>query len=107
MYIDSTNRGLNLRFVEKYEICEINSYKICLFLSVEDNDFHFYRQNRDGSWSHKLGNTNVTNLDASNNLIYDPNLCDRNYLNKSGSNYNYFVGYFSIRPLNIFWGNEL
>ena len=29
------------------------------------NTFHFYRQNKDGTWSHKPGVLPVTNKDAS------------------------------------------
>ena len=32
--------------------------------------FHFYRQNRDGTWSHKPGTMKVTDVDADNNKIY-------------------------------------
>lgn len=43
------------------------------------NDFHFYRQDSDGSWSHKLGGGDVTNKDASGNTIHDPSVADRKY----------------------------
>ena len=32
-------------------------------------DFHFYRMNRDGLWSHKPGGMPVTNVDNSDKLI--------------------------------------
>lgn len=34
---------------------EENAYKIAITYSKADNDFHFIRQNADGSWSHKPG----------------------------------------------------
>jgi hypothetical protein len=40
-------------------------------------DFHFYRMNRDGLWSHKPGGMPVTNVDNSNKLIPDPRAADR------------------------------
>lgn len=40
-------------------------------------DFHFYRMNRDGLWSHKPGGMPVTNVDNSNKLIPDPRTADR------------------------------
>ena len=40
-------------------------------------DFHWYRHDRDGRWSHKPGGTEATNLDNSGNLITDPQLADR------------------------------
>jgi hypothetical protein len=40
-------------------------------------DFHWYRKDRDGRWSHKPGGTPATNLDNSGNLILDPRTADR------------------------------
>lgn len=40
-------------------------------------DFHFYRMNRDGMWSHKPGGMPVTNVDNSNRTIADPRTADR------------------------------
>ena len=40
-----------------------NGYKIAFYLSF--NDFHFLRQNSDGSWSHKVGYLNrIDKLDT-------------------------------------------
>ncbi len=35
-------------------------------------DFHFVRQNSDGSWTHKPGVTEVRNTDYKGNVIEDP-----------------------------------
>jgi hypothetical protein len=40
-------------------------------------DFHWYRKDRDGRWSHKPGGTPATNLDNSGNIITDPRTADR------------------------------
>ena len=40
-------------------------------------DFHWYRKDRDGRWSHKPGGTPATNLDGSGNIITDPRTADR------------------------------
>ena len=50
-----------------------------------DEDYHWYREDDDGTWSHKRGLGPCTNLDASDNPITDPSQCDRNY----GKNNNY------------------
>ena len=42
-------------------------------------DYHFYRQDSNGYWSHKPGSTEVTNLDASNKIIRNPEIANRNY----------------------------
>lgn len=40
-------------------------------------DFHWYRQDKSGTWSHKAGSTEVTNKDNADNYIADPRACDR------------------------------
>jgi hypothetical protein len=45
--------------------------------SEEYNDYHWYRLDRNGRWSHKPGHTAATNLDSSGNLITDPRTADR------------------------------
>ncbi len=40
-------------------------------------DFHWYRLDRNGRWSHKPGGTQATNLDNSGNIITDPRTADR------------------------------
>jgi hypothetical protein len=52
-------------------------------------DYHWYRQDRDGTWSHKPGGGPATNLDNSNNVITDPATADR-------GNYTSFCGCFCV-----------
>ena len=40
-------------------------------------DFHWYRKDRNGLWSHKPGGTPVRNVDNSNHLIPDPRTANR------------------------------
>lgn len=40
-------------------------------------DYHWYRQDTVGCWSHKPGSTSVRNLDNGGAQISDPQLCDR------------------------------
>ena len=42
-----------------------------------DVDYHWYRQDRNGCWSHKPGGTEARNYDNSGNAISDPRTCDR------------------------------
>lgn len=92
---------LNFSFVEisKYTKCAPGTYKVAL---VIDNgiDYHWYRQNTDGTWSHKLAWLPVTNLDASDNIIYDPETCDKDYSNIGGGNYNDGIKFFQVTPIN-------
>ena len=111
----------DLRFIgndsiSKNDICPDGTYKVALVLDLTDDpsisnvktvgaqtiespdyDFHWYRQNEDGTWSHKPGLGPVTNLDASGNLIYDPQICDRSYNN---IDYSIFVGYYYVYPIS-------
>ena len=71
-----------------------NEYKIALVIA--SNDYHWYRQDSSGYWSHKPGLTDITNKDASGNLITDPRTCDRDY---SYADYSTWGGYYIIsRP---------
>ncbi|MES2443611.1 MAG: hypothetical protein V4574_12340 [Pseudomonadota bacterium] len=40
-------------------------------------DFHWYRQDKNGCWSHKPGSTPARNTDNSGNTISDPKTCNR------------------------------
>lgn len=40
-------------------------------------DFHWYRRDREGRWSHKPGRTAARDTDNSGNTITDPRLADR------------------------------
>ncbi len=42
-----------------------------------NRDYHWYRQDRNGCWSHKPGQTNARNTDNSGRRIVDPRRCDR------------------------------
>ena len=97
-------------------------YKIALFIDPDkkrkntndhDQDYHFYRQDCLGTWSHKPGTNDATNEDASGNAIINPENADRNYERKCRGeggedceeehHYNKFCGYFSV-PKNSVHG---
>ncbi len=62
--------------------CGKGFYKIMLVRSPApgNEDFHFYRQDRDGTWSHKQGwGYAPTKLDANGKVILDPRTANRNY----------------------------
>lgn len=42
-------------------------------------DYHFYRQEKDGSWTHKRGKTYVYDTDADGNKIKEPFKSNMNY----------------------------
>ena len=62
--------------------CKKGTYKIMLFVAPdpEHNDFHFFRQDKDGTWSHKQGwGYGPSKLDASGKIIFNPRTSDLNY----------------------------
>ena len=76
--------------------CKKGYYKV--FLAVDndtskDTDYHFYRQDSNGTWSHKPGRTNVTNVDANGDIIINPTLASRKY---DYYNYSLDCGYFCM-----------
>lgn len=79
--------------------CPKNYYKGSMVVDT-DHTFHFYRQNADGTWSHKPGTLPVTNKDANGKSIYIPHFANRDYsegrTNDNEINYNDFCGYYCI-----------
>ena len=57
--------------------CPNGKTKIFLALDTSpDSDYHFLRQDDDGTWSHKPGHGCVTNCDFDGKPIYDPRDAD-------------------------------
>ncbi len=66
------------------------------------NDYHWYRQDEDGSWSHKPGRSEVRNIDSNNNPISNPETAARRTEWMKGSqkhalDYDIFCGYFYVK----------
>lgn len=66
--------------------CPTCTHKVYLVIAPEV-DYHWYRQDSNGKWSHKRGTTPAQNVDASGAPIPDPKRADSNY----GGRYNYSV----------------
>lgn len=58
-------------------------------------DYHWYRRDEDGTWSHKPGTDNICYVDGSGNIIFDPKTCNRA---TSTNNYSDFIGYYVVTP---------
>ena len=94
----------DIREIKLNSQIECNRYKIALVLSnnSKDFDYHFYRQDLNGDWSHKAGDNPISNIDASGNKITDPKIANRNYnktddVDDDNNDYNIFCGYYSVR----------
>jgi hypothetical protein len=74
--------------------CPKGQRKIAV-VADEQEDYHFYRQDADGYWSHKPGATEVIRRDATDRPIYDPQLASRRYP-RSGIDYDQFCSFLCI-----------
>lgn len=90
-----------------HERCPQGSSKIAL-VSHKGEDYHFYRQDADGMWSHKDGSNKVKNFDALKRRIFNPEFAARDYRH-AGSDLNYsdFCGFYCVprdRPIQLAQG---
>ena len=70
-------------YTEKFDNkCLPGFYKVFLALDV-GNDYHWWRQDNNKLWSHKPGSTKISNIDGSDNVIYDPLKSNRNFTNRN------------------------
>ena len=76
--------------------CPKGSFKVALVINPDPlgNDFHWYRQDSNGNWSHKPGGTDATNKDNKGNPITDPRTADR-------GGYTNFCGCFCVDPTAV------
>jgi hypothetical protein len=57
-------------------------------------DYHWYRLDKNGMWSHKPGGTAARNVDANNNPITDPQTAAR-------GPYTVFCGFFTVHSCDV------
>ena len=87
-------RVLNFNYVEVSSadhVAKPGNWVVALVYATDGSDYHWYRRNDDGTWSHKPGSTPIISWDASGNIITDPATCDRGI-------YDGFLGYYEVGP---------
>ena len=102
--------GYLMREIGKYDVCDERCYKVALVLDPNAAlpDYHWYRQNADGTWSHKLGMYEITCYDASGNMIYDPQSCDKDHSpDHDYSSGNHGIEFFSVEPPYVYGETQL
>lgn len=69
-----------------------NPYDIC------SSDYHWYIEQDDGTWCHKPGPGEATNLDSSGSVIVNPETCDRRIFDQSSAAFSEyeFCGFYKI-----------
>jgi hypothetical protein len=79
--------------------CPQGFRKVCCVVD-KNRDYHWYRQDNNGMWSHKPGTRAVTDIDAFGSKIYNPELASRNYPAEfdgdTGLNYQDFCSFMCI-----------
>ncbi len=76
--------------------CRRGASKIGLVVHPGE-DYHYYRQDKDGWWSHKDGANPVKRFDAEGKPIWDPKTAARDYRPRgSFLNYTDFCGYYCV-----------
>jgi hypothetical protein len=76
--------------------CPVGMSKIALVVDPGE-DYHYYRQDDDGWWSHKDGSNKVKRVDAVGKGIWDPRYISRDYRWKgSDLNYESFCGFYCV-----------
>ncbi len=95
--LDSEEK-FTFRNIGKFESCAIGEYKVALVIDP-GKDYHWYRQNVDGTWSHKPGSNNAIIKDSSEIAILDPEYANRH--NGFGNNYYIFGGFYAVTPFTI------
>ena len=83
--IDSLAYGNDFARSNELEKAPAGMYKVALALA--NDDYHWYRQNPDGTWSHKQSTGQVSNVDSKDKPINNPKTADR-------GNYEHFGGFF-------------
>ena len=95
---------LDMGSVEKGKILEEYGYSSTY--NTLGWDFHWYRQDANGLWSHKPGSGDPEFTDASNKLIRHPRFADRDYTKKGkiilANNYQVIAAYFFVPSSNHF-----
>lgn len=85
----------NIYSIKKSESCPAEYYKGAVVVAPK-RDYHYYRLNDEGVWTHKPGYKPSTQFDADNKLILDPETANRKY---GSLNYSEFCG-FTCVPRN-------
>lgn len=78
----SDNKGIFNR--TKKRECPKNHYKGVMFVGSKRGDYHFYRRDRDGLWSHKFGRGKPVKIDTDGKLIKDPEKAKKEYKRAPG-----------------------
>ena len=95
----NNNKTMMFTPIGQYDVCPEGTYKVALVL-YSNQDYHWYRQNPNGLWSHKFPGDQISDVDPSGNLIIDPQISNQKFIQ---GDYDIFVGYFAVTPWNVYY----
>lgn len=78
--------------ISREALCPDNESKLALFIRNDYGDYHWLRQDADGTWSQKRSGEAPKNVDSAGNTIYDAEAAD--LTESSDLAYSIFAGYF-------------
>jgi hypothetical protein len=83
--------------------CSGCTHMVALVIAPDwPRDYHWYRLDNNGRWSHKPDRRPATDRDASNNLITDPETADRRTIGPDYTiDYKVFCGYYCVDKDNV------
>ena len=67
----------SIQKLKKNQPCPVGFYKIMLYCATDGSDYHFFRQDNTGLWSHKNGWRVARKDDLKNRLIHTPIVADK------------------------------
>jgi hypothetical protein len=77
--------------------CAGCTHLVALVIAPDYPDYHWYRLDDNGRWSHKPGGTPATDLDASDHPITNPETAERHYSGPDYDlDYNTFCTYYCV-----------
>lgn len=69
----------NTQMISKSEHCPNGFYKVYLAVDEVSDDFHFWRQDHENTWTHKLGSNLPSTVDSNGHAIKDPEMSNRSF----------------------------
>jgi len=95
--LDLNGFGFTIQESTYEEVGNGDCWKVAVCFEEDEGhygDYHWYRQNLNGTWSHKKGRAKVSKVDAKGKVIHNPQECNRGI-------YTEFGGFFMIRKLEV------
>lgn len=89
-----------LTLANEHNECDGCAHLVALFVD-EAKDYHWYRLDSNGIWSHKWGQEEATNLDGSGNLITNLQTADHHYVGPKGDYTYTFCNYYCVNKNNV------